>query len=52
MQGSRKKVLGTILPAVRFEPGVAGWEARTLPLHYAVPHAIAMGVIVLVWYLE
>ena len=47
MEGSRKKVLGTILPAVRFEPGMAGWEARTLPLQSAVPRANAMHVIVL-----
>ena len=30
--------MGSIFPAVtRFEPGTAGWEARTLPLCYAVP---------------
>ena len=28
---------GFIFPAVRFEPGRAGYEARTLPLCYAVP---------------
>ena len=27
-------------PAVRFEPGTAGYEARTLPLCYAVPPKI------------
>ena len=24
-------------PAVRFKPGTAGWEGRTLPLRYAIP---------------
>ena len=27
-----EKELGSILPAVRFEPGSAGWETRTLTL--------------------
>ena len=31
------KELVTILPAVRFEPGTAGWEAQTQPLSSAVP---------------
>ena len=34
---SEKVFLGFIFPAVRFEPGTAGYEARTLPLCYAVP---------------
>ena len=29
--------LGSILPAERFKPGTAGWEAQTLPLRYAMP---------------
>ena len=33
------KCLGLFfIPAVRFEPGMAGFEARTLPLSFAVPH--------------
>ena len=37
--GSLKKCFGFVFffPAVRFEPGTAGYEARTLPLCYAVP---------------
>ena len=27
---------GFVIPAVRFEPGTAGWEAQTLPLCYVV----------------
>ena len=32
-----RKVFGFVFPAVRFEPGMAGYKARTLPLCYAVP---------------
>ena len=36
--GSQKKIGFDFLPADRgIEPGTAGWEARTLPLCYAVP---------------
>ena len=30
-------LLGSILPAARFEPGTAGWVARRQPLCYGVP---------------
>ena len=42
--GSLKKwgFLGLFFPAVRFEPGAAGYEARRLPLCYAVPPDISL----------
>ena len=33
---SLKKIFGFVFPAARFEPGMAGYEARPLPLCYAV----------------
>ena len=36
MAGSHGKK-GSFFKAVRFDPGMAGWEARTLPLCYTVP---------------
>ena len=34
---SMKKIFGFVFPAARFEPGMAGYVARPLPLCYAVP---------------
>ena len=38
--GSLKKCLGLFFPAVRFEPGTAGYEGRTLPQCHAAPQRL------------
>ena len=47
--GSQRKK-GLFFPAVRFEPGTAGWGARTLHLCYAVPQEEdTIALTILIW---